>query len=102
MGVKVDCKTTIHITDLYLVEDDIPKRLLSKIAYGVYCTNYMDFYESKTIRQLGKHFKDHLDVKYPSSVTNRVIDCGHQFDFDWMSKCLVMVAPIWKYLSRRL
>ena len=80
--LKVVFRTTKRLTDLFKIKDIIPKRLKSKLVYGIYCTDCTDFYIGKTKRHLSKRFKEHRDFTKPTAVTSHLISTGHDANFD--------------------
>ena len=82
VDVKIVFKTTNRIANLFHVKDTIPKRLISNVIYGVYCTECTAFYVGKTKRHLSKRFQEHKDIKKITAVSAHMIESNHDVKFD--------------------
>ena len=79
--LRVIFRTTCRLSNLFTLKDPIPKRFISNIVYGVYCTGCPKFYVGKTKRHLEKRFKEHKDLRKPTAVTKHLILEDHQISF---------------------
>ena len=78
VNLKIVFSTTFRIADLFNIKDPIPKRLKSKLVYGIHYTDCDAVYVWKTKRRLSTRFTEHRDLKDPSHLTST----GHDALFD--------------------
>ena len=78
VNLKIVFRTTFCIADLVNIKDPIPKRLKSKLVYGIHYTDFDAVYVGKTKRRLSTRFTEHRDLKDPSHLTST----GHDALFD--------------------
>lgn len=79
--LRIVFRTTCRMANMFKFKDIIPKRLSSRLVYGVYCTECPAFYVGKTMRHLEKRFAEHRDLRKPTAVTNHMTSNGHGFLF---------------------
>ena len=79
---KIVFRTTFRIADLFKIKDPIPKRLKSKLVYGIHCTDCDAVYVGKTKCHLSIRFREHRDLKRVSVVSSHLISTGHVVLFD--------------------
>lgn len=82
VSLKIVYKTTNRLSNLFMFKDVIPLRLKSHLVYGVHCTDCPAVYVGKTKRHLGKRFKEHLDVRKPSAVTEHLMRTNHSTNLE--------------------
>ena len=64
------------------IKDTIPKRLKSKLVYGIHCTDCDTVYIGKTKYHLSTRFREHRDLKQVSAVSSHLTSTGHDALFD--------------------
>jgi len=69
-----------NLTNLF--KDAYPQVSLKILVYGVHCTDCPAVYVGKTKRHLGKRFKEHLDVRKPSAVTEHLMRTNHSTNLE--------------------
>ena len=82
VNLKVVFRTSFRIKHLFQLKDVIPKRLKSKVVYGIHCSGCEDFYVGKTKRHLITRFNEHTDFRNTSAVTRHLIDTDHVVNLD--------------------
>ena len=82
VNLKIVFRTTFRIADLFKIKDPIPKRLKSKLVYGIHCTDCDAVYVGKTKRHLSTRFREHRDLKHVSAVSSHLTSTGHDALFD--------------------
>ena len=82
MVLKIIFRTTFRVTNLFKIKDIIPKRLHSNVVYRVDCTNCDSKYIGKTKRHFETRFKEHLDPRKPTAVTDHMLRNNHNTSID--------------------
>ena len=82
INLRLVFRTTVRITSMFNFKDQIPKRLKSHVIYGVYCNACDSSYVGKTKRHLEVRFKEHLNIRKPTAVTEHMMETNHNFCFE--------------------